>query len=99
HRAELNIEKLWNAHIPPHGPRHGRMGVVELRAIRMPERPVMLAALAALLRSIVARLVVSHYRAPLIDWHDELHDRFALPTALSLDLRHVLGDLDEHALG
>ncbi|MEO7732280.1 MAG: transglutaminase family protein, partial [Kofleriaceae bacterium] len=99
HRAELNVEKLWNPHIPPHGQRHGKMGIVELRAIRMPERPAMLTALAVLLRSIVARLIVSDYRAPLIDWHDELHDRFALPSALSRDLRLVLGDLDEHGLG
>ncbi len=99
HRAEINVEKLWNPHIPPHGPRHGRMGLVELRAIRMPERPAMLTAVAVLFRSIVARLVVSDYREPLIDWHDELHDRFALPAALSRDLRLVLGDLDEHGLG
>jgi uncharacterized protein (DUF2126 family) len=59
----------------------------------------MLTALAVLLRSIVARLAVSDYRAPLVDWHDELHDRFALPAALSRDLRLVLGDLDEHGLG
>jgi len=99
HRAEVNVEKLWNPHITPHGTRHGRMGIVELRAVRMPERPTMLAALAVLFRSIVARLVVSHYRVPLVDWHDELHDRFALPAALSRDLRIVLGDLDEHGLG
>jgi len=99
HRAELNVEKLWNPHLPVHGPRHGSMGVVELRAVRMPERPEMLAALAALVRSIVARLVVAHYREPLVDWHDELHDRFALPTALARDLRIVLGDLDEHGFG
>jgi uncharacterized protein (DUF2126 family) len=99
HRAEINVEKLWNPHIPHHGARHGRMGLVELRAIRMPERPTMLAALAVLFRSIVARLAVSHYREPLVDWHDELHDRFALPAALSRDLRLVLGDLDEHGLG
>jgi uncharacterized protein (DUF2126 family) len=99
HRAELNVEKLWNPHIPVHGPRHGKLGVVELRAVRMPERPNMLAALAALLRSIVARLVVSDYRVPLVDWHDDLHDRFALPAALHRDLRHVLGDLDDHGFG
>jgi uncharacterized protein (DUF2126 family) len=99
HRAEINVEKLWNPHLPRHGARHGRMGVVELRAIRMPERPAMLAALAALVRSVVARLVVAHYREPLTDWHDELHDRFALPAALSRDLRLVLGDLDDHGLG
>ena len=99
HRAELNVEKLWNPSLPHHGARHGRMGVVELRAIRMPERPGMLAGLAALMRSIVARLVVADYREPLVDWHDELHDRFALPSALQRDLRLVLGDLDEHGLG
>lgn len=99
HRAELNIEKLWNPQLAAHGTRHGRMGVVELRAVRMPERPQMLVALAAVLRSLVARLVVADYRAPLIDWHDELHDRFALPAALARDLRLVLGDLDEHGLG
>ena len=99
HRAELNVEKLWNPHIPVHGPRHGKLGVIELRAVRMPERPGMLAALAALLRSIVARLVVSDYREPLVDWHDDLHDRFALPAALHRDLRLVLGDLDDHGLG
>jgi uncharacterized protein (DUF2126 family) len=59
----------------------------------------MLVALAALLRTIVARLVVSDYREDLVDWHDELHDRFALPAALHRDLRFVLGDLDEHGLG
>ncbi|HTR54632.1 MAG TPA: transglutaminase family protein [Kofleriaceae bacterium] len=99
HRAELNVEKLWNADLPTHGPRHGKMGVIELRAIRMPERPSMLYALAVLVRSIVARLAVAHYREPLVDWHDELHDRFALPAALARDLRLVLGDLDDHGLG
>jgi len=99
HRAEVNVEKLWNPHVAAHGTRHGKMGIIELRAIRMPERPEMLAAVAALFRAIVARLVVSHYRSPLIDWHDELHDRFALPAALSRDLRIVLGDLDEHGFG
>ena len=59
----------------------------------------MLGTVAALFRAIVARVVVSDYREPLVDWHDELHDRFALPAALSRDLRHVLGDLDEHGLG
>lgn len=99
HRAELNVEKLWNPHIPLHGVRHGKMGIVELRAVRMPERPAMLGAFAVLMRSIVARLVVAHYREPLVDWHDEIHDRFALPAALSRDLRLVLGDLDQHGVG
>jgi uncharacterized protein (DUF2126 family) len=94
HRAELNVEKLWS----PHGAR-GRLGVVELRAFRMPPRPSMLAAAAALVRAIVARLAAHSYKDELIDWHDELHDLWALPLALAQDLRHVLGDLDEHGVG
>jgi uncharacterized protein (DUF2126 family) len=85
-RAEVRVAKLAD-------------GVLELPAIRMPHDAGMVAALAALFRSIVARLVVAHYREPLVDWHDELHHRFALPTALQHDLRLVLGDLDEHGLG
>ncbi len=99
HRSELNIEKLWNPGLAAHGTRHGEMGVVEFRAVRMPPHPAMLAALAALFRSIIARCVVAHYRAPLIDWSEDLHDRFALPAALEQDLQRVLGDLDEHGLG
>jgi uncharacterized protein (DUF2126 family) len=99
HRAELNVEKLWNPHLVAHGARHGRLGVVELRAIRMPERPAMLIALAALLRAVIARLVVADYRAPLVRWDDDLHDRAALPAALADDLQLVLGDLDDHGLG
>lgn len=110
-RGELRTDQLWHALAPllvdgSGNPRRTELdveqlrdGIVELRAIRMPERPGMLAALAALVRAIVARLVVSDYRMPLVDWHDELHDRLALPTALARDLRMVLGDLDEHGLG
>ena len=99
HRSELNLEKFWNPGLTAHGTRHGEMGVVEFRAVRMPPHPAMLAALAALLRSVIARCVVAHYRAPLIDWSEDLHDRFALPAALEQDLQLVLGDLDEHGLG
>ena len=115
HRAEINIEKLWNPYFSDDArgderaaapvltngksPRHGRMGVVELRAHRMPTRPTQLAAAAALWRSVIARLIVDDYRAPLIDWHDDLHDRFALPRALRHDLEMVLGDIAEHGLG
>jgi len=95
HRAELNVEKLWNPYLAG----RGRLGLVELRAFRMPTRPGMLAAAAALLRAIVARLVVAPYREPFVDWSEDLHHTWALPHLLAQDLRHVLGDLDEHGLG
>jgi uncharacterized protein (DUF2126 family) len=90
HRAEVNVEKLWN---PGLGGR-GRMGVVELRALRMPPTPERLAAVAALFRAVVARLAAEPYEDPLVDWGPELHDRLSLPFHLEQDLREVLGDLE-----
>ncbi|MEM9494172.1 MAG: transglutaminase family protein, partial [Myxococcota bacterium] len=87
HRCEINVEKLWN----PYLPLRGRMGVVEFRAQRMHTEPERTAAVAALFRAIAASLAGAG-RAPaqdagqpallqptLIDWGNELHDRFALP--------------------
>lgn len=95
HRAELNIEKLSN----PDHPRGGELGVVELRALRMPRTPERATAIAALYRSIVARIAAHRYDEPLVDWGAELHDRFALPSVLLDDLAEVLRDLEAHGFG
>jgi uncharacterized protein (DUF2126 family) len=95
HRAELNVEKLWNPGLPD----RGRMGVLEFRALRMQITPERAAALGALLRAIVARLILRPYEEPLVDWGAELHDRFALPYHLDADLRAVLDDLDRAGVG
>lgn len=91
HRAELNIEKFWN---PGLGGR-GCLGLVEFRAPRMAASPERLAALAALLRSVAARLALRPFEKPLADWGAELHDRFALPFHLRRDLAAVLADLED----
>jgi len=95
HRAELNVEKLWNPHLPG----RGRLGLVELRSLRMPSSAGRLAAMAALFRALVARLVTVPYLDPLADWGASLHDQLALPTFLDEDLRGVLEDLAAHGLG
>jgi uncharacterized protein (DUF2126 family) len=95
HRAEVNVEKLWN---PGLGAR-GTLGVIEFRALRMPPTPGALVAAAALFRAVIARCALAGYRAPLVDWQADLHDRWALPHFLARDLRQVLGDLDDHGLG
>jgi len=95
HRAELNVEKLWNPFIPG----RGRLGLVELRSLRMPASAGRLAALAALFRGLVARLAAVPYLEPLADWGASLHDQLALPTFLDEDLRGVLDDLATHGLG
>ena len=95
HRAEVNVEKLWN---PGLGPR-GLAGLVEFRSLRMPRSAGQLVGLAALFRSICARLVTSPGVGPLREWGTALHERWALPFFLEQDLRAVLEDLSEHQLG
>lgn len=95
HRAELNVEKLWN---PWFGGR-GQLGLVELRALRMPESPERMVAIAALFRAISARLALYPYLDPLIDWGAQLHDNASLPWHLERDLEIVLADLEAHGFG
>jgi uncharacterized protein (DUF2126 family) len=92
HRAEINIEKLWN---PAFGGR-GTMGLVELRSLRMQPDVDRAVAVACLFRTLVARLIVHPYREPLIQWGARLHDEFALPSVLQADLQSVLDDLRAH---
>ncbi len=95
HRAEINIEKLWNPYLPG----RGRLGLVEFRGLRMQHTPQRATAIACLLRAIIAMLATRPYTLPLIDWGRELHDRFALPFYLQADLDAVLADLDAAGLG
>ncbi len=95
HRAELNIEKLWNPHL---GPR-GMQGLVEFRALRMQQTPERATALACLLRAVVALLAGTADALPLIDWGRDLHERFSLPYYLEQDLLTVLAALDASGLG
>lgn len=95
HRAELNVEKLWNPWLPG----RGRLGVIELRSLRMPGTPERLVALAALFRALCARLATARYEEPLLDWGAQLHELFGLPWFQRRDLQNVLDDLEAHELG
>ena len=95
HRAEMNIEKLWNPFLAG----RGRLGLVEFRALRMQHSPQRATALACLLRAIVAMLAGEASAPPLIDWGRELHERFALPFYLEQDLHAVLQELAAAGLG
>ena len=89
HRSEVNIEKLWNPHLPG----RGRLGLVEFRAFRMPIDAETAAAIAAMLRALAAMLSRQDANHRLIEWGSRLHDRFALPFYLRQDLRTVCSDL------
>jgi uncharacterized protein (DUF2126 family) len=86
HRAEMNIEKLWNPFLAG----RGKQGLVEFRALRMQHTPERATALACLLRAVTAMLARDSSTLPLIDWGRELHARFALPFYLEQDLDQVL---------
>jgi uncharacterized protein (DUF2126 family) len=86
HRAEVNIEKLWNPFLTG----RGKQGLVEFRALRMQHTPERATALACLFRAVTAMLSSQEYALPLIDWGRELHERFALPFYLEQDLQAVL---------
>ena len=95
HRAEINVEKLWN----PWMADRGRLGVVELRSLRMPPTAAQLAAVGALFRAVAARLASAPYQEPIVDWGGSLHELFGLPCFLERDLEEVLADLEAHGLG
>jgi uncharacterized protein (DUF2126 family) len=94
HRAEINIEKLWNPHLPG----RGQLGLVEFRAFRMQHTPERAAALVALLRAVLAMLTLRGYDEDLAEWGAALRDRLALPHYLEADLRVILGDLEAAGL-
>jgi uncharacterized protein (DUF2126 family) len=89
HRAEMNIEKLWNPFLLG----RGQLGLVEFRALRMQHTPERATAIVCLLRGVTAMLTSGHYTLPLMDWGRELHERFALPFYLEQDLDAVLKTL------
>lgn len=97
HRIEINIEKLWNKYTGT----KGQLGLVELRPLRMAPDAITYSSIAALMRAIIARLMLYPFDLNLIEWGERLHGEFALPYYLNLDLQAVLADLAayEFALG
>jgi uncharacterized protein (DUF2126 family) len=95
HRCELNIEKLYNTHLPG----RGCLGLVEFRALRMQSTPERLTSIAMLLRALLSVLARHDLVTEPTRWAAELHDRFALPSVLRQDLREVFHDLRSAGYG
>jgi uncharacterized protein (DUF2126 family)/transglutaminase-like putative cysteine protease len=88
HRSEFCIDKLYSPDSPT-----GRLGIVEFRAFEMPPHPQMALMQTLLLRTLVARFWTAPYRAELIHWGTELHDKWMLPYFVEQDIRSIALEL------
>ena len=88
HRAEISIDKLWNAGSP-----NGMLGIIEFRAFETHPDAEVLAVTGLFVRAVLAMLAARPFRVPFRSWGHALHDRFFLPTLLWRDVESVTKSL------
>jgi uncharacterized protein (DUF2126 family) len=88
HRSETSFDKFWNVNFEG-----GCRGLVEFRAVESLPSAEWMSAIALVWHALAARLLDRPFREPLIDFGDQLHDRYFLPSELWRDFELVLEDL------
>ena len=95
HRAEINIEKLWNPNLGSAAACRGWSSFVRCACSRRPSGPPRWPVCCAPSSPCWPPAATT---LPLIDWGRELHERFALPFYLEQDLLEVLAALQAAGL-
>ncbi|MGE9290276.1 MAG: transglutaminase family protein [Puniceicoccales bacterium] len=90
HRAELCFDKFYNPAAP-----NGRTGIIEFRAFETLPDTDLMATVALLVRTIVARLIKRPFGKRLRRFGKRLHDSYFLPSCLWEDLQSVCEDLQQ----
>ena len=88
HRSETSFDKFWNVNFDG-----GCRGLIEFRAVESLPHAEWMSAVALLWHALAAFLIERPFAQPLIDFSDQLHDRFFLPSELWADFDLVLADL------
>ncbi len=88
HRCESSFDKFWNASFDG-----GCRGLIEFRAIETFPHAEWMSAVALLWEVLAAYLLDRPFTKPLIDFGDDIHDRYYLPSALWTDFQQVRGEL------
>lgn len=88
HRSETSFDKFWNVNFDG-----GCRGLIEFRAVESLPKAEWMSAVALLWHTLAAYLLEHPFSEPLLDFGDQLHDTYFLPTELWRDFESVLHDL------
>jgi uncharacterized protein (DUF2126 family) len=88
HRSEASFDKFWNVNFDG-----GCRGLVEFRAVETLPHAHWMSAVALLWHALAAHLLTHPFKEPLIDYGDQLHDAYFLPSFLWADFEKILRDL------